>query len=392
MKACIFLATVCVAVTAMPPDPLANPGFQHFYNLEYDEALAAFEAQSAKDPESPEIHNYIATAILFRQMFRTGALGSDLITAANSFLSRPKMPMSAADQKLFADAVTRAIALAEARLKNNPKDAAAMYSLGVSHGVRANYNFMMKKWVDALSDASAARKLHARVLEMDPNFHDARLIPGADDYVIGSLPWGWKMIGAVAGFRGDRERGIQMLKTVAQSGRYNRFDAEALLAAVYRREKRPAEAIAPLSDLIRNFPRSYILRIELAEMYGDMGERAKALAAVDQMEEMRQAGAPGYQQLPEAKIHAVRGGVWMQLNDLDKAREELQAATANTAGMDAPSAGRAWLRLGEVHDLQGRRQQAMAAYQQAMRAAPGTDAAEQAKTYAATKYTANRGR
>src|SRR5579871_6336127 len=224
VRHCAVLLAACLATAAenMPPDPLENPGFQHFYNLEYDEALAVFQAQAAKAPMSPDIQNYIATTVLFRQMFRTGALGSDLI-AANSFLSRPKMPISADDQRLFTNSVTRAIDLSQARIKSNPKDAAAIYSLGVSHGVRANYDFMMKKWIDALNDATAARKLHAHVLDLDPNFHDARLIPGADDYVVGSLAWGWKMIGAVAGFQGDRERGIQSLKTVAQSGRYNRF-------------------------------------------------------------------------------------------------------------------------------------------------------------------------
>ena len=123
-RACLSF-TACLVFTAsfslaapesMPPDPLENPGFQHFYNLEYDAALAVFQAQASRSPKSPEIQNYIATTILFRQMFRTGALGSDLITAANSFLSRPKMPISAADQKLFSDSIARAIELAQARV------------------------------------------------------------------------------------------------------------------------------------------------------------------------------------------------------------------------------------------------------------------------------------
>src|SRR5579864_6592597 len=69
-----FLGAAAFAFAGLPPDPLENPGFQHFYNLEYDEALAAFAAQSAKDPQAPEPYNYIAQTILFRQMFRTGAL------------------------------------------------------------------------------------------------------------------------------------------------------------------------------------------------------------------------------------------------------------------------------------------------------------------------------
>ena len=49
----------------------------------------------------------------------------------------------------------------------------------------------------------------------------------------------YRMLTSVVGFSGDRYKGIEELQRVAQNGRYNRFDAEALLAAIYRREKRP---------------------------------------------------------------------------------------------------------------------------------------------------------
>jgi tetratricopeptide (TPR) repeat protein len=386
LKFSLFCVVASLVSAGVPPDPLENPGFLHFYNLEYDEALAAFTAQSAKDPGSPEPYNYIAQTVLFREMFRSGALGSDLITSANSFIHRPKMVFTAADQKLFNDAVWNAINIAEKRVKSNPKDIAAVYSLGVSHGVRANYDFMSKKWLDALSDASAARKLHNRVLELDPNFHDARLIPGADEYVVGSLPRLYKMVTSVAGFPGDRAKGIQMLEMVARNGRYNRFDAEALLSAIYRREKRPADAIAPLTDLIKNFPRSYVLRVELAEMYADLGDRVKAMAAVDQIDELRRAKAAGYLRLQEAQVRYIRGGVMMRFNDLDKAFDEVKIATAGAGSMDTASAGSAWLRLGQIYDLKGQREQAVDAYREAMKIAPETDAAEQAKLLVSTKY------
>ena len=384
---CIVVFLGALAASAgVPPDPLENPGFQHFYNLEYDEALAAFMGQSAQDPESPDIYNHIAQTIVFRQMLRSGVLGSDLINSANFFLSGPKLNFNAADQNQFGAAVARAVGLAEQRVKNDPKDAAALYSLGVSHAVRANYEFMVKKWGDALADAAAARKLHMRVLDLDSKFVDARLIPGADEYVIGSLPRVWKMFTAVAGVPGDRENGIQTLKAVAQNGRYNRFDAEALLSAIYRREKRPAEAIAPLNDLIRTFPRGYLLRVELAEMYGDAGDRKKAMDAVEQLDQLRRAGAPGFQRFPEAKIHYTRAGLLMQWGDLDQALGEIKNATANVSTLDSPAAGNAWLRLGQICDLKGQRQQAIAAYREAMRAAPDSQSAEQAKSHITWRY------
>ncbi|HLW77908.1 MAG TPA: tetratricopeptide repeat protein, partial [Bryobacteraceae bacterium] len=118
----------------------------------------------------------------------------------------------------------------------------------------------------------------------------------------------------------------------------------------------------------------------------DMGDRGKALEAVNELEQLRNEGAAGYRQLTDAKIHAIRGGVLMQLNDLDHALDEFKAATATTVAWDAPSAGNAWLRLGEIHDLKGQRAQAIAAYREAMRVAPETDAAMLAKTYVGSRY------
>src|SRR6202051_1638456 len=79
-------------------DPLAEKGFQHFYNLEYDEALASFTEQAAKDPASPDAQNHIAQTIIFREMFRAGKLDTDLITSNNSFLKMSKLVLIPTDE------------------------------------------------------------------------------------------------------------------------------------------------------------------------------------------------------------------------------------------------------------------------------------------------------
>jgi tetratricopeptide (TPR) repeat protein len=108
--------------------------------------------------------------------------------------------------------------------------------------------------------------------------------------------------------------------------------------------------------------------------------------AVEQLDQLRRAGAPGFQRLPEAKVHYTRAGLLMQWNDLDQALGEIKIATANVSTLDAPSAGNAWLRLGQICDLKGQRQPAIAAYREAMRAAPDSQAAEQAKSHITWRY------
>jgi len=130
---------------AQPPDPLAEPGFQHFYNLEYLEALTAFRADVAQNPNSPDAYNHLAQTILYREMFRSGALESELVTGSNPFLRRAGLNPSKADEQEFQGSINRAMALAKVRLEANPNDIPALYAQGVSYGLRCNYQFLVRK-------------------------------------------------------------------------------------------------------------------------------------------------------------------------------------------------------------------------------------------------------
>lgn len=240
-----------------------QPGFELFYNLEYDQALAAFTEQAASDPTSPDAYNHIAQTVLYREMYRAGMLSSDFL-GGTKFVHQPKLVLTEAQEARFHDALNRAMSLAQERIAADPNNTRALYSMGVSYGLRGNYLFVVKKaWVDALRDATASRKMHKRVTELDPESIDAKLTQGVNDYIVGSLPLHWKLFGFLAGFRGDKQRGIRTLKEVAEQGRMNRVDAMIILSALYLREKRPAEAVPVLTELAQTFPKNPLLKIEL---------------------------------------------------------------------------------------------------------------------------------
>src|SRR5258705_7876088 len=227
-----------------------NSAFNHFYNLEYDQAIAELEKGEAADPNSLSVHNYLAQCIQFREMFKVGALESELVTGNNSFLRRPKIDTTPEIEKRFFDEIQKAISLGEALLKTNPNDTKALYALGVTYGLRGNWNFLVRKaWREALRDATTARKMHNRVTELDPSDYDARLVQGAHDYIVGSLPTFYKMLGFLVGFRGDKQKGIRTLQEVAQKGKANGVDAEVFLCAIYRREEKWQAATPILDDL-----------------------------------------------------------------------------------------------------------------------------------------------
>lgn len=383
----VLALMMLLAAPLAAQDPVVAEAFDHFYNLEFDEAVAEFELAVRAQPDSPGLHNHVAHAILYREMLRSGALESELVTGSNPFLRRARMEPPAQDERRFDASINRAIELAQARLSRDPGDVRAMYTLGVSYGLRANYNFLVRKeWRASLRDTTAARKLHNRVTELDPKFIDARLLQGVHDYVVGSLPLAWRLFGFLIGFHGDREQGVRTLQYVARNGSQNRVDAEVLLAAVYRRERNPKAAIPLLEDLVRRYPRNYLFRFEMVQMFADAGDQASGLRVLDELEKLQRAGAPGYARVPIEKVYFSRGVLQFWYRDLDAAIDNLRRVTAKTAELDLNTGVYAWLRLGQACDLQGRRPEALQAYRKATGLAPESDAGKEARRYLASPY------
>ena len=366
-------------------DPHIATGFDHFYNLEYDQALADFQQAQKAHPNEAGIHNNIAQTLLYREMFRDGALESELVSGNNAFLRREKLNPSPQVQKQFDDELNQAIALARSRLDKNPNDTGALYTLGVSYAIRSNYNFLVRKaWHDALSDATQARKLHDKVIELDPKNYDARLIPGLHEYIVGSLPWTYRALGFLAGFHGDKEGGIRKLEEVSRLGKVDRLDADVLLCAIYRREGKRKSAVPLLNELIKSYPRNYLFLFEKAQMYAAMGNKAESIGAVEQIARLKRSGM--FLNVPWEKIYYEEGNIEFWYNDFDQALTDLKKATASPKDLDLNSGVLAYMRQGQIYDLQNQHDLAKQAYEQAIGFAPESDAAKESRRYLTTPY------
>jgi tetratricopeptide (TPR) repeat protein len=383
----LMLALIALAPRLSAQESVAAEGFDHFYNLEYDQAIADFEKAIAQNPNSPDLHNHLAQTIVFREMYRDGALESELVSGTNSFLRRPRMNPAPETERRFLDEVGKAMALSQARLKKNPNDTGAMYALGISYGLRSDYYWVVKKlWRDSLSDATAARRLHNRISELEPDNVDARLVQGLDDYIVGSLPWEWRMLGFLVGIHGDREKGIRTVQDVARNGQLDRVDAEIFLCALYRRENQPRQAIPLVSELIGRFPRNFLLRLELSQMYSLAGDKTHALEAAEEVARLKTRRAPGYDRLPWEKIYFQEGTIEFWYNDLDRALENMKKVAAASEEVDLNTGVSAYLRMGQIYDMTHRRAEALEAYRKAIAYAPQAEAAQESRKYLSTPY------
>jgi tetratricopeptide (TPR) repeat protein len=385
LKLALFLALAASPLGGQ--QSLVDEGFNDFYNLDYDQAIAVFEKAIARNPEQPGLHNHLAQTLIFREMYRDGALESELVSGNNSFLRRPKLNPSPETEKRILEEIGKAMSLADARLKVNPKDTAAMYASGIAYGLRANYYWVVKKaWRDSLRDATLARKLHNRISELEPDNVDARLVQGLHDYVVGSLPWTYKMLGFLFGMRGDKEKGIRTVQDVARNGKQDRVEAEVFLCALYRRENMSKLAVPLVQDLIRRYPRNYLLRMELGQMYSQSGDGVRGMQALEEVARLKRSHAPGFDRVPWEKIYYQEGSLEFWYNDLDRSLENMKKVTASSEEVDLNTGVQAWLRMGQIYDLKQRRAEAIAAYKRAIAFAPQAEAAQESRKYLSTPY------
>ena len=388
----IFVAIfLSVAASLSAADNWIREGNEAFYNLDYDQSIASYEKALAASPDDPILHNHLAHALLYREMFRDGALESELVSGNNSFLRRPKLEPPADVEKRFFAEIDRAIQLSQARIAKNPRDTLALHALSVSFALRANYGFLVRKsWKASLGDASQAHKYDSQVAALEPDNYDAKLLLGGYDYIVGQLSWTLRALGFIAGFHGDRQRGLHTIEEVAANGKENRVDAQIVLCALYRREGQATRAIPLVTQLIERYPRNYLLRFELAQMYGSLGNRQNALNTLGEIARMKQENSPGYDRVPWEKIYYETGNLEFWFDDLDRALDNLKKVTETPEQLkelDLNTGVLALMRQGQIYDLQKHHNLAVKAYQQAVKFAPEAEAARESQHYINSPYT-----
>jgi hypothetical protein len=176
--------------------------------------------------------------------------------------------------------VDRAESLEEQQLKADPNNIDAIYARGVTRAQFTLYTALVERaWLSSLRNAVGARRDHERVLELNPNYVDAKLVVGTHNYVMGSLPWSVKVAVALVGLSGSKEKGFEYLREVARSNGENSVDAKVVLSLFLRREHRYDEARPIMGELAARYPRNYLFPLEEANLLRAGGHAQEAVAA-----------------------------------------------------------------------------------------------------------------
>ena len=198
---------------------------------------------------------------------RLHVLESELFIDNKSFEERSKPSADPKVKQAFQDQLAKAEELADKKLAKQPGNPDAMFAKAMAMGMRGDYAAMIEKRdLAGLSYTKSARTLAEQLLAKDPDYYDAYLAIGVENYLLSqqSAPMRWIL--RATGAQTDKEAGLHNLRLTAEHGHYLLPYARLLLAVAALRDHDRAQARDLLAGLAREFPENPLYAKELAKL------------------------------------------------------------------------------------------------------------------------------
>jgi tetratricopeptide (TPR) repeat protein len=369
-------------------DPLVKEAYVHFYDLDYPGAVERFQRFHAEHPGDPQATAMLLDAMVFQELYREDLLDTTFY-ANDGFLTGKHVTEEDAQVRDKIMALSdEAIREADSRLGQNPNDVDALYARGWARALTCAYVAMVERaYWRGFRLATGAKDDHERVLQLDPAYVDAKLVVGVYQYVVGALPFAFKLLIGFAGVTGSKTKGLAELTDDGNRGIMTNVEARTTICLFLRREGRYKEAIEVVKKLKAEYPRDYLFHLEEANLRKDAGE---GMAAVEAYREIIATNAkPGY--FSSARMELTYFGLGDALRGQrhygEAAQSYEQAASTPGAGLELKV--RTLLSGGECHDAIGERALAVRDYQAAIDAGPNTSRADVARKRLREPYQAS---
>ncbi len=269
----LFGALLCSAAIGAPnlTEPTLNPvidrGFRQMYDLNFDEAHRTFGQWEQEHPADPIGPVSNAAAYLFAEFDRLNILHSEFFVDGSMWHHRPKVTADPTVRQAFDRELEKSGTLANEILQRAPEDADALFAKILTLGLRADYESLIERRdFDALKVIKDSRATAEKLLMIEPNYFDAYLAVGVENYLFSlrSAPMRWIL--QVGGAETDKDKGVQDLRLTAEKGRYLSPYARLLLAVAALHNKEIPKARDLLAALAHEFPHNRLYAQELARL------------------------------------------------------------------------------------------------------------------------------
>jgi tetratricopeptide (TPR) repeat protein len=371
-------------------EELRRSGLEALYNIDYDRAQRDFNEIVKLYPNHPGGYQLLAARVWIKTLYESRRLQVSLYSS-ESFYTNGDDKVDPKIVTEFRNFTREAKRLAEAKLKQEPKNVEALDFLANTEGLKAAFEEAVeRRHFAALRDGNDAVEHHREVLKLDPKYIDAQLTIGLYEYVVGALPLPVKILAGATGYRGSKKRGLALLERVAKEGRWSQDDAKTVLILLYSREKRYGEVVKLTRELSAKYQRNYLLRLETADalvslagvkrkekdVAGALQAEQEAFATFDEMLRDRNVRDTAGRALD--LIHFKYGEALLIAGYHDRAAKEFLAVTRVDHAEDG-LVTMAHLYAARSYDVAGKRNEALAQYKEVLARPNVYDAHDEAK-------------
>ena len=365
--------------------PEVHEAFQHFYNMDYDGALARFDQVAQAHPHDPIATDYVLGAVIFRELNRLDLLDTTFYTNDGFLTGKHTVVEDTAVRDRVRQLASDAIAAADAELAQNHENVNALYARAWARSLEATYIAMVERsFGSALHMALGAHGDDAEVLRLDPNYADANLVVGTYQYVVGALPFSFRLVVGIAGIKGNKEKGMEMLRVAAARGVITSVEARTCMMLFLRREAHYSEALQIAHTLAAEYPHDFLFQLEEANLAKDAGTGLHAVELYRHLIALVQQPGYFYSPHPELAYYGLGESLRGQKLYADAVAAYRSAAYAPKTSPELKR--RCLLAAGKCEDLGGDRSGALALYQQVVDAGSESVQAEEAQKWLKRAY------
>ncbi len=298
----VFFSESAFAQTAKF-DSLVNSGINQIYNIKFTDAEKTFNKLEQDFPKHPAGKFFKAMIIWWKIM---------LDQTDEQF------------DEIFEDKLEEVIDFCDDLLDENENNVDALFFKGGALGFRGRLYSIRKDWFDAALDGKEALPLVYEAYEIDPTNEDVKLGFGIYNYYAAAIPEKYPFIKPAMIFfpSGDKEKGIEQLKSTAQNGKYAAVESQFfLLNLYYQFEEDHNEALIYAKPLHEKFPDNPTFQKYVGRIYVKKGDYATASNYFGDIKSKCDMDMPGYNNVLLREAEYYLGVNYMRKNKVDEAKK-----------------------------------------------------------------------
>lgn len=369
---CFFLTAVLCNGFTMPPDYMqkAQSGVEAIYNLDFKTAEENINYILEKSPNYP-----------------IALFGKTMIEWARFEYEFEKS--NPIQTEVFEKTISSSIEGIKDWLKANEPSAQDYLALGGIYGVKARFDLANRKYIRAYFAGKKGIKHMNKAAKLSPEMYDAYLGEAIYQYYAGTLPAVVKALAKLVG-SANAQKGIDYLNIIKDKGKFSADTAKLLLVEISIHNEKyynPKLASKLIGEVRQKYPQNPLFEfVSIIADYENKNYDNVINSAKDFMSKIGKESF--YKEIYIARTYSAIGTAYMAKGNWQEAAETFEESISATQNQDMSR----WqmnnlLRLAEVYDILGKRNEALEIYQNIKKAKESWGIDEVASIYIKNPFT-----